>query len=649
MHRPQWRHGRPTRARVGQCGHRWGAECLERRRLFAAPPAPLGDEFRINGATEADQSAVSVAAGDAYFVTAWHSSGQDGSGRGVYARRFGPPGEPAGEEFAVNVQTALDQARPAVAASARNFVVAWQSEGQDGDRSGVFARRYDAAGNALDGEFQVNGLTEGRQMAPAVAVAPDGRFVVAWTGDSGDSGRLQDVFARAFAADGTPAGPEFVVNSDNYGNQFGPAVGIADDGRFVVCWEDAAPTLDGVHVYARRFAASGEAAGGAFPVTVDAAADVLDPSVAVGPDGDFVVAWHVAPGGGGGADYDVYARRYAAGGDPRGAPFPLAALAGGDQRSPALAVDADGSFLAAWHGAGRGAGADAGSVDDVYVRRFDASGAAAADEAPVNAHAAGEQSAASVAVGSGGRSLVAWQSAGQDGSGLGVYGRFFNDEGAPPTVTGVFVGSTGWTAAFRQRLAAAAAGSERFGFVVGGGAERPDELPWAGLDQVSVRFSRDVGGEAPRLRVEGLRVANYPVSAVEYDAEHFAYTFTLGRGLAGDRVAVSVGDLAFGFDVLPGDVTRDGAVNAADAGAVRAAVVSGGAPPGAGASVDRYSIFYDVNGNNRVDVRDYAAVRMRQLTALPPPPDVPGVASAERAARGTSIRRQIFSATPVLG
>src|SRR5205823_125788 len=76
--------------------------------------------------------------------------------------------------------TATDGARPVGMAANGNYVVVWSSAGQDGDGWGVYGQRFDARGTALGGEFRVNSTTAGDQNRPAVAVAPDGSFVVVW-------------------------------------------------------------------------------------------------------------------------------------------------------------------------------------------------------------------------------------------------------------------------------------------------------------------------------------------------------------------------------------------------------------------------------------------------------------------------------------
>jgi hypothetical protein len=76
------------------------------------------------------------------FVIAWHSQGQDGSGNGVYAQRYNAMGVPQGGEFRVNTFTTSGQLLPRAAMDADgDFLITWNSEGQDGSGYGVYARR----------------------------------------------------------------------------------------------------------------------------------------------------------------------------------------------------------------------------------------------------------------------------------------------------------------------------------------------------------------------------------------------------------------------------------------------------------------------------------------------------------------------------
>jgi hypothetical protein len=189
---------------------RFKVESLERRVLLDA--MPVGTEFRVNTVTAGPQFAASIAmdaSGD--FVVAWQSS--DGSGYGIYAQRYNAAGVPQGAEFPVNTYTTLRQAAPAVAMDADgNFIVAWQSQLQDGSNYGVYAQRYNSTGAAAGAEFLVNTYTTSAQFAPAVAMDVDGDFIVAWHSYTQD-GSSHGVYAQRYNATGDPQGGEFLVNT----------------------------------------------------------------------------------------------------------------------------------------------------------------------------------------------------------------------------------------------------------------------------------------------------------------------------------------------------------------------------------------------------------------------------------------------------
>ncbi len=62
-------------------------------------------------------------------------------------------------------------------------------------------QRYDAAGNTLGGEFQINSYTTLEQYRPTVATDADGDFVAVWT-SVGQDGSGTGVFAQRFAGPG---------------------------------------------------------------------------------------------------------------------------------------------------------------------------------------------------------------------------------------------------------------------------------------------------------------------------------------------------------------------------------------------------------------------------------------------------------------
>ena len=126
---------------------------------------------------------------------------------------------PTGNDVRVNTFTTGDQMHPAVAALAGGgFVVTWTSRGQDGSGYGIYGQRYAADGTPVGSEFRVNTFTTSDQRFPSVTALADGGFVVTWT-SNGQDGSDSGIYGQRYAADGTAVGSEFRVNTFTNGNQ----------------------------------------------------------------------------------------------------------------------------------------------------------------------------------------------------------------------------------------------------------------------------------------------------------------------------------------------------------------------------------------------------------------------------------------------
>ena len=124
------------------------------------------------------------------------------------------PGNAASSEVRVNTttagtqQTTIESNQAVALAPNGNFVVVWT--GLDANANGVFARLYDTNGVALSGEIQVNTTTANNQQHASVAVDADGNFVVVWTseGQAGDNVNATNTYARRFDAAAAALGGE---------------------------------------------------------------------------------------------------------------------------------------------------------------------------------------------------------------------------------------------------------------------------------------------------------------------------------------------------------------------------------------------------------------------------------------------------------
>ncbi len=270
----------------------------------------VGQEFRVNTYTTSTQALPAVAVGaNGDFVVAWESWNQDGSSWGIYAQRYSAAGVPQGGEFRVNTYTTSGQLRPSVAIGANgDFVIAWDSFPQDGIDSGVYAQRYNAVGVPQGGEFLVNTFTTGEQAYPSVVMGANGDFVIAWTSWNQDGSGF-GVYAQRYNAAGVAQGSEFLVNTYTTNNQWGPSVAMGASGDFVIAWHSDGQDGSSYGIYAQRYNAVGVRQGGEFRVNTYTTDWQYGPSVDMGADGDFVIAWYsVGPDG---SDSSIQAQRYA--------------------------------------------------------------------------------------------------------------------------------------------------------------------------------------------------------------------------------------------------------------------------------------------------------------------------------------------------
>jgi hypothetical protein len=226
-----------------------GDDAAVRARRFDANGTPLANDFPVNTYTTGFQDSPQLTrAADGSFVVVW----QDAARQAIAAQRYDNAGAPLGGEFLVNTSPACCgvEVRAAGAPDGR-FVVVWRG-GASFPGFDIVGRRFDSAGNPVGGEFVVNSVTTGAQFRADVTMAPDGSFVVAWMND----GFATDVFARRFDASGAPLGGDFQVNRDHEGDasySSSLAVAGADDGTFVVSWRSGYEYGSETDIIAQRF------------------------------------------------------------------------------------------------------------------------------------------------------------------------------------------------------------------------------------------------------------------------------------------------------------------------------------------------------------------------------------------------------------
>ncbi len=164
-------------------------------RRFAPGGVPRGAEFVASSNPTGPEYLPSVASGrDGSFVVAWAEGSPHTE---ILARRFDTNGVPLGGDFRIDEYTTASARVPKVDVDADgDIVITWQSA-HDGSGTGIFARRFDSAGAPTSSEFRVNTYTSGTQSFAGVAGDPAGNFVVTWLSE-GQNG-VDGVFAQRYA------------------------------------------------------------------------------------------------------------------------------------------------------------------------------------------------------------------------------------------------------------------------------------------------------------------------------------------------------------------------------------------------------------------------------------------------------------------
>ncbi|HEY6320440.1 MAG TPA: hypothetical protein VJA16_02650 [Thermoanaerobaculia bacterium] len=381
-----------------------------------------GGEVQVTMTTamSAFQGAPAVAWGpDGNYVVAWQQQSTTAGGWDVVAQQFQANGGAApttqGSMLAASGQsTSFCRQSPAVATDAAgDFVVVWNSDEENGHLHGIFGQLYDSAGQPHGSQpFQVNTTTTYDDLAPAVAMAADGRFLVVWQ-SNGPGG--WSVLGRAFQAGGSAASGEVAVNLPAAAARHSPAVAYlpasaAAAERFQVVYQaegqdGAGPGASGI--VGRAFDGAGNALSGEMAINLPATGAHAHPRIASDPSGNFIVAWEGLTAGGS----VVLARRFNAAGTALSGQLMVDPSPTGPEHDPVVAANALGQFVVAWDALN-----EDGSGTAVLAQAYDSDlyqpllNQPLGGKVQLNTTTAGDQAFPGVGLSAGGSLLLAWQS-----------------------------------------------------------------------------------------------------------------------------------------------------------------------------------------------------------------------------------------------
>lgn len=252
------------------------------------------------------------------------------------ARWYTPGGSPDGEDVVVTHNGSPDFAVSTDGDG--GFVAVWE-----GSTASVFSRVFHPS-HAAGPEV----LVDATGKDPAVAVGPQGAFVVAWKNGS--------VVARRFTAAGAVSGRRFTV-APGAGNVAAP-LRIAKDGtgNFLILWGDG-PTIHG-----QRYASNATRLGNLLSFAANVAGGY---DLAMGGKGNFVLAWAARDAGATGTN--VLVQRYNPDGSPTGPQLRANIRAKGFQGFPDVGIGADGGFVVVWQSQPDTAVRDT----DIFARQYE--------------------------------------------------------------------------------------------------------------------------------------------------------------------------------------------------------------------------------------------------------------------------------------
>jgi hypothetical protein len=319
-------------------------------------------------------------AGRAIITWASTQSPTTGYDQNIRARRFDSDGSPVGEPFQVSTEFGLSEGFPTSASDAAgNFIVVWNdcfcpggggllpSDDHELD-SKVRARRYDSSATPLGDPFQLNTYTTGEQGQGAVAMTPEGDFIVAWW-NRPYFGEESSIQVRRFDGNGAPKGEEFQLNTYATDSQRFPVAARDAAGNFVVVWESLSYDPSDVNrsdIRARRLDSDGDPLGDEFLVNAMTSGAQKHPAVAADGEGGFVVLWHsFASSGSDTHGFSIQGRRFGPDGRPLGGDFQVNSYTTGNQAYAGVAVDDAGNFLVVWE-----CDASDGDSDGIRARLF---------------------------------------------------------------------------------------------------------------------------------------------------------------------------------------------------------------------------------------------------------------------------------------
>jgi len=203
-------------------------------RLYDADGVAVGDVFEVTDRAQAVWPDVAMD-DEGNFVVTWLRMGDVYNrplGEYVMLRQYAPDGTPCGEAIALTANLKSRWYTPSVAASLDGqFVVSWAVGPFPYD---IYAQSFDAACGTKGSLSLINTAVDGNQGHPHVTTNGAGDYLIVWDSHDPDGGAC--VCGQVFTQDCALAGGQMQFNTPTGRLNWYPDTAMTQDGRYVVVW-----------------------------------------------------------------------------------------------------------------------------------------------------------------------------------------------------------------------------------------------------------------------------------------------------------------------------------------------------------------------------------------------------------------------------
>lgn len=236
-------------------------------------------------------------------------------------------------------------------------------EGQPGSDAEFILNRFDTSGALSSVTVPTNTTVNYRYANAALTTLSDGSFLITWQSHD-PSGTELGIYAMNVGVDGIPLGDASRVvappSTSDTSTSLQEILALPGGGS-VLFYNSYSRSSGEEGIYGQNVDDTGSPVGDPFKISLDEIGGEME--VALLPNGQFVVVWTEDELDG--DEYGVFGRIFDQTGEPDGEVFQVNTIVAGDQRSPSVAANEDGSFLVTWHSSRNGYSTNA------YARFFD--------------------------------------------------------------------------------------------------------------------------------------------------------------------------------------------------------------------------------------------------------------------------------------